>query len=121
MAREVAGGARPRDLLHAQEYPVLNGLPPTDEGGILGPGLLCLDELVVKETEIGARNPTQQPVLHGQRPPPTRGFRMFNVGDGTPVGDASDDRLRLRAQETLQPSTDRRGVVGVVGPAAQLA
>ena len=24
-------------------------------------------------------------------------------------------------KETLQPSTDRRGVVGVVGPAAQLA
>ena len=46
---------------------------------------------------------------------------MSNVGDGTPVGDALDDRLRLRAQETLQPSTDRRGVVGVVGPAAQLA
>ena len=46
---------------------------------------------------------------------------MFNAGDGTPVGDAMDDHLRLRAQETLQPSTDRRGVVGVVGPAAQLA
>ena len=30
---------------------------------------------------------------------------MSNVGDGTPVGDAWDDRLRLRAQETLQPSS----------------
>ena len=29
--------------------------------------------------------------------------------------------FRLRAQEILQPSTDRRGVVGVVAPAAQLA
>ena len=62
VAREVAGGGRPRDhLLHAQEYPVLNGLPPTGEGGILGPGLLCLDEPVVKRTKVGARNPTQQP------------------------------------------------------------
>ena len=43
---------------------------------------------------------------------------MFIVGDGTPVGDAWDDRLR--AQETLQPSTDRRGVVGVVGPATRV-
>ena len=60
MAREVAGGAYLRDLLHAQEYPVLNGLPPRGEGGILGPGLLGLDEPVVKETKIGARNPTQQ-------------------------------------------------------------
>ena len=33
-----------RDLLRAKEHPVLNGLPPTGEGGILGPGLLCLDE-----------------------------------------------------------------------------
>ena len=31
------------------------------EGGILGPGLLGLDEPVVKETKIGGRNPTQQP------------------------------------------------------------
>ena len=61
IAREVAGGACPRDLLHAQEFPVLNGLPPTGEGGILGPGLLGLDEAVVKETKIGARNPSQQP------------------------------------------------------------
>ena len=61
MAREVAGGVCPRDLFHAQEYPVLNGLPPIGEGGILGPGLLGLDEPVVKETKIGARNPTQQP------------------------------------------------------------
>ena len=37
------------------------------------------------------------------------------------VGDAWDDRLRLPAQETVQLSTDRRDVVGVVGPAAQLA
>ena len=44
---------------------------------------------------------------------------MFSVGDGTSVGDAKDDRLRLRAQEALQQSTDRRGVVGVVGPAAE--
>ena len=50
-----------RDLLHAQEQPVLNGLPPVGEGGLLGRGLLGLDELVVKETKIGARNPTQQP------------------------------------------------------------
>ena len=38
---------------------------------------------------------------------------MFSVGDGTPVGDAQDDCLRLRAQETLQhvhwsPSWGRR-------------
>ena len=46
MAREVAGGARPRDLLHAQEYSILGGLPPMGEGGILGPGLLGLDEPV---------------------------------------------------------------------------
>ena len=38
MAREVARGACPRDLLHAQEYPVLDGLPEIGEGGILGPG-----------------------------------------------------------------------------------
>ena len=44
---------------------------------------------------------------------------MFSVGDGTPVGDAQDDRLRLRAQETLQPSTCRRRVFGVAGSAAQ--
>ena len=46
---------------------------------------------------------------------------MFNVGEVTPVRDAKDDRLRLRAQETLQPPTDLRGVVGKVGQAAQLA
>ena len=31
------------------------------EGGILGPGLLGLDEPVVMETKIGARNSTRQP------------------------------------------------------------
>ena len=51
VAREVAGGGRPRDLLRAQEHPVLNGLPPIGEGGILGPGLLCPDEPVVKKTK----------------------------------------------------------------------
>ena len=39
-AREVAGDACPRDLLHAQEHPVLNDLPPIGGGGILKPGLL---------------------------------------------------------------------------------
>ena len=95
VAREVAGGGRPRDLLRAQEHPVLNSLPPIAGGGILGPGLLCLDE-PLKKTKVGARNPTQQPRLNEPSPQPTRGFRMFNVGEAPPVGDAKDDRLRLR-------------------------
>ena len=61
VGREVAGGGRPRDLLRAQEHPVLNGLPLMGEGGILGPRLLCLDVPVVKKAKVGARNPTQQP------------------------------------------------------------
>ena len=89
MAREAAGDACPRDLLHAQEYPVLNGLPPIGEGGILGP------DPVVKETKI----PWTTPSTNARIP------RVQYVEDGTPVGDAQDDRLRLRAQ-----------VVGVVGP-----
>ena len=32
MEREVAGGARPRNFLHAEEYPVLDGLLPIGEG-----------------------------------------------------------------------------------------
>ena len=110
--RQVAGCACPCHFLHAQEYPVLDGVPPTSEGGIFGPGLLGLDELVVKETKIGARNRRHQP---------TRGFCVFNTGDCTSVSDAKDDRLRLCTQKTVQPSADRCGATGVVGPTALLA
>ena len=51
--------ARATSSTHKSTCPQLSATE--GEGGILGPGLLGLDEPVVKETKIGARNPTQQP------------------------------------------------------------
>ena len=40
-AREVAGGACLRDLLHAQEYPVLSGLPRRPKSFVFAPKKPC--------------------------------------------------------------------------------
>ena len=107
MAREVAGGACPRDLLHAQEYPVFDGLPPTSEGGILGQGFLA------------SMNRS------GRRPKSEHAIQRNSL-------DSMDNDLNQRADSACsmsgtaspwatQESTNRRGVVGFVGPGAQLA
>ena len=115
MAREVVGGACPQDLLHAQEYPVLNGLPPIGEGAILGPGLLGLDE-PKSEHAIQRNSLDSMDNAFNQRVDSACSMSGTALSWATPRMTAF-----VFAHETLQPSTNRRGVVGVAGPAAQLA
>ena len=100
MPREVAGGACARDLTHAQECPVLSGLPPKGRGGLLGPSMNQNRSTFSNATAL---TPWTTPSTNARIP-------RVQCRGRHPVGDAQDDRLRLRAQETLQASTDRRGV-----------